>query len=152
MAGVEGTAFAGEVRIGIGFDDVLDQTDTQAAAIVFELHGDRVAGTGALGLHFAGALQADADGDIWAGAGIAATFDLSPQWFAEASFMPGLYSAGSGGTPLNGDIQFRSLIGVGYRISEVWSVGITIDHKSNANLSSPNPGSETLALRFGRSF
>ena len=66
--------------------------------------------------------------------------------------MPGYYDRGSDGTPLGGNIQFRGLVGVGYKISNTQRVSLAIDHKSNAGLEDKNPGSETLVLRYTKRF
>jgi hypothetical protein len=49
-------------------------------------------------------------------------------------------------------MQFRTLIGLGYELDDTSRVSLALDHKSNARLESPNPGSETLAIRYRHSF
>ena len=60
--------------------------------------------------------------------------------------MPGLYRTGD--TDLGGSLQFRSLIGAGYELSEDMAVSITIDHLSNGSTQTDNPGSDAVMLRF----
>lgn len=142
-------ALAGDMIIGIGQDDVLDQTDTEAAALVIEYHADPfwTGEKASYGLAIAG--QVDGDGDVFLGVGVAALWELgSGPWFVEASFMPGYYAKGSGGSPLGGNLQFRTLLGLGYQLSQSRSISISIDHKSNADIENQNPGGETLAIRY----
>lgn len=146
-------AFCGEVVLGVGADDVLKHTETSAAAIVAEYHAAPFFEGRHADYSFAAAAQVDHDGDIFIGTGLSAQwhFKDSP-WFIEGSFMPGLYTKGSDGTPLNGNMQFRTLIGLGYELDDTSRVSLALDHKSNARLKSPNPGSETLAIRYHHSF
>ena len=101
----------------------------------------------------AGAGQVDADGDIFVGVRIHAQLSIGEgPWFIEGSVMPGYYDAGTGGSPLGGNLQFRSLIGVGYRLNDHSKVSIAVDHKSNADIENVNPGGETLAVRYSFNF
>lgn len=141
--------FAGEYVLGLGYDDVLDQTGTEAAAFVVEYHfdpfysGERAS----YGWGFAG--QVDTDSDVFVGFGVHANWAIgSGNWFVEGSFMPGYYDEGSSGTDLGGNVQFRSLIGIGYALTAERKLSLAIDHKSNADIEDRNPGSETLVLRY----
>jgi lipid A 3-O-deacylase len=146
-------AYSGEVVLGLGLDDVLDHTDTSAPAIVAEYHSSPFFEGRQAAYSYAVAAQIDNDRDIFIGAGLSAQWKLidSP-WFIEGSFMPGFYTKGTDGTPLNGKVQFRTLIGLGYELNDTSRVSLALDHKSNARLRSPNPGSETLAIRYYHSF
>ncbi|MBN8293949.1 acyloxyacyl hydrolase [Rhodobacter sp. NTK016B] len=99
---------------------------------------------------WAGALRVSDDGDGWIGAGYALEYDLGANWYAQGSFMPGYYSAG--GTALGHSIEFRTLIGIGYRFDAMSSIDLTLDHMSNAGLGSSNPGIEILAIGYNRRF
>ena len=143
------TALAADLIVGLGQDDVFDQTDTQAAALVVEYHADPFwsGQRAAYGLAVAG--QVDGDGDLFFGIGVAAKWGLgSGPWYVEASYMPAYYDKGSGGSPLGGNLQFRTLLGLGYELSEHRSISIAVDHKSNGGIEDQNPGGETLAFRY----
>ncbi|WP_166416893.1 acyloxyacyl hydrolase [Cochlodiniinecator piscidefendens] len=146
------TASASEFILGLGYDDITNNTDSGAQALVFELHADPFVDQDGWQFGVGAAAQIDTDSDVFVGLGFYANYDINDRWFAEASFMPGLYKAGSGGSDLGGDILFRSLIGVGYRLSETRSLSLALDHKSNNSFNSVNPGSETLTLRIHQSF
>ena len=146
-------AYSGELVLGLGVDDVLQHTDTSAPAFVAEYHFSPFLEGRQAAYSYAVAAQIDNDQDIFIGAGLSAQWQLSDSpWFIEGSFMPGFYTKGTDGTPLNGKVQFRTLIGVGYELNDSSSVSLALDHKSNARLKSPNPGSETLAIRYHHSF
>ena len=95
---------------------------------------------------FAGAARLDDDGDGWVGLGVAGKYELGERFVVEASFMPGAYKTGE--TDLGGQLHFRSLIGVGYKLSETTTLSFSIDHLSNGSTQSENPGSDALTLRF----
>ena len=59
---------------------------------------------------------------------------------------------GSGGDDLGGHVQFRTLIGVGYRLSTNRRISLAADHLSNAGLKDRNPGRNALLLRYAISF
>ena len=119
--------------------------------LVVEYHGAPVFGdargfSGAWGV----AARADSEANAWVGAGFALNANVTDRAFIEASFMPGYYHEGD--TDLGYRLQFRSLIGVGWALSQDSAVILSIDHISNANLSDVNPGAETVALRYRLSF
>ncbi len=147
------TAFADEFVVGLGVDDVLDQTDTQSGAFILEYHADPFFSGRTASYSLAGAGQIDADGDVFVGVGVYAIWMISEgPWFVEGSFMPGYYDEGTGGSPLGGNLQFRTLLGVGYKLTDSGRISIAIDHKSNADIEDVNPGGETLAVRYTFNF
>lgn len=142
-------AVADEFVVGLGQDDVLDQTGTEAAALVLEYHANPFFSGEIADYSVAVAGQVDEDSDVFLGVGVYALWSLrQSDWFFEGSFMPGYYDKGSGGTPLGGNVQFRTLVGFGYKLSDTSRISLAIDHKSNADLEDKNPGSETLVLRY----
>ena len=144
---------ADEFVFGLGYDDVFDQTDTQSGAFVFEYHANPFYEGSTSAYSFGGAAQVDGDGDVFVGLGVTANWSIGDgPWFVEGSFMPGYYDQGSDGTPLEGNVQFRTLLGLGYSFGGQRSISLSIDHKSNANLEDENPGSETLTLRYTLGF
>ncbi|WP_010137179.1 acyloxyacyl hydrolase [Oceanicola sp. S124] len=85
------------------------------------------------------------EGDAWIGMGASWTAELD-QLYVQLSLMPGLYAQGSG-PDLGNVIEFRSGIEVGFEGRNGWRYGLLYDHRSNAELSSVNPGLETLQFR-----
>ncbi len=140
-------AMAGDLIVGFGADDAFAQTDASAGALVVEYRARPFYSGKTAEYAIGAAAQVDGDADIWSGIGVTAIWALSDRWFVEGSLMPGYYDMGSDGTDLGGNFQFRSLIGVGYRLDSGGRVSLSVDHKSNASTRSHNPGSETVALR-----
>jgi len=89
--------------------------------------------------------------DIWVGFGATHTthFWQSPSGagaYAQLHFMPEFYAQGSGpdlGLPL----EFRSGAELGYQAKNGVRVGVSYDDRSNGDISSVNPGLETLQFR-----
>ena len=91
-------------------------------------------------------------GDIWVGYGATYTAHLADTGlYAQLHLMPGLYHYG-GGQDLGHVIEFRSGAEVGYEAKNGLRVGISYDHRSNADISSTNPGVETLQFRISAPF
>ena len=93
--------------------------------------------------------SASEEGGAWFGGGLKWTSEWSvqsPAYF-EASLMQGFHLRGDG-PDLGGALQFRSAIGIGYRFPNGDSLSLHYDHRSNADTQTPNPGLETLALRY----
>jgi hypothetical protein len=53
---------------------------------------------------------------------------------------------------LGSRLLFREAVEIGIRVGDGWSVGIRLDHISNANLASENDGITDLGLIISRSF
>ncbi len=86
---------------------------------------------------------------FWVGGGAKWTtkgFHDGP-FFAELSFMPGLYAKGDG-PKLGGPLHFRSAIGVGYEFDNGGTLTALFDHRSNGDVLPRNPGLETLSIRY----
>ena len=89
--------------------------------------------------------------DVWVGLGATHTtrFWDRPSGaggYAQLHFMPGIYAQGTGPN-LGHEFEMRSGAEIGYQAKNGVRVGLSYDHRSNAGLSSPNPGMETLQLR-----
>lgn len=125
---------------------VTSDIDTHGVGGVAEHHWQDFATSGGFSGNIAVAGRLDADGDAWAGAGVAGRYTFPGGFFIEGSFMPGMYH--SGDTDLGGALQFRSLIGAGFAINEDMAISLTIDHMSNGSTQSDNPGSDAVMLRF----
>ena len=86
-------------------------------------------------------------GSAWVGFGAAWTGEFAnDRLYVELSLMPGLYAAGDG-PDLGSPLEFRSGIEIGYQAPAGWRVGLSADHRSNADIVSTNPGLETVHLR-----
>ncbi|NDV49097.1 MULTISPECIES: acyloxyacyl hydrolase [Roseobacteraceae] len=87
------------------------------------------------------------DGEGWLGYGATykKNFGYSP-FYAELHLMPGIYMD-NGGFDLGGPLEFRSGIELGYEFNQGWRVGLSYDHRSNADIYDNNPGIETVQLR-----
>jgi hypothetical protein len=143
---LSGAALAQDLSFGLTTD-----IDTNAVGGVFEFHGAPVfdSQNGFSG-RWGVAARGDSDGSAWVGAGFVLNLDVGRDAFVEGSFMPGYYSEGD--RPLGGNLHFRSLIGLGYRVSPAGSVILSLDHISNGGLEEMNPGAETVALRYRMEF
>lgn len=142
-------AFAAQWTVGAGvsyFDD------GEVASATTEVHepGLWAIGPAEVGLGAAG--RVDDTGSAWLGVGLSATADLGSRLFLEASVMPGYYSKGSARTDLGGNLQFRSLLGIGYTLSTTTQLSLALDHLSNAGTSNDNPGANTVQLRLQQRF
>lgn len=144
---------AGELVFGVGLVDIGENSATRAAGIVVEYHTDPFF-TGLGGsFSWAGAMEADDNNDLFVGAGVYGIWRLWRMPLSiESSFAPGYYRQGEFGKNLGSILQFRSLLGLAYALNNSSSLAISIDHKSNGGFEGPNPGEETLALRYSIGF
>jgi hypothetical protein len=106
------------------------------------------------GIEFSVAAAADLhdSGTYWVGAGVAAVRPFGEGWFVEASLMPGFFEPRLSSQGLGADLEFRSLLGVGRRISDQLSLSLAVSHKSNAGTAPDNPGVNLVRLRLRYSF
>ena len=145
-------ARAGDLVFGIGRDNVDEANASEATNFQFEYHTSPVRSYSWGTVAGMGVVEYDDDEDFYVGLGLSVLWDATSNIFVEGSLAAGYYDAGGDRPDLGGDVQFRSLIGVGYRISEVSRVSIAIDHLSNAGLEDVNPGRNAVMLRYARSF
>lgn len=91
--------------------------------------------------------------DLWIGAGLKySTQELIPgPLFLETTFQPGLHYRGDGPN-IGGFLHFRSGVGVGYAFDNGASLVLAYDHRSNADRTIPNPGLNTLSIRYAITF
>ena len=142
---------AQEFVFGIGVDNV-DGPSDETVGVHVEYRTAPFKEFSAVDLSWMLVGHLDGDGDVYLGAGVHSKWVLKSKWFVEASFAAGYYDEGSGGNDLGGNVQFRSLLGLGYQLSENRSLSLAIDHLSNAGLEDRNPGREAINLRYGISF
>jgi lipid A 3-O-deacylase len=108
--------------------------------------------------HVGGSLNTRGD-TSYAYAGLTWTFDVTPQFFVEASFGGAVHDgntdrvivapheAALGCSPL-----FRESASAGFRFTQNWSVMATVEHLSNAGLCSQNRGLTNVGVRLGYTF
>ena len=142
---LSGTATAQSIDFGLVGD-----TNSGRLGLVGEYYAAPSLEYGAFSIGWGIAGKIESDGDVWAGVGIAASLALSETMFAEASLMPGYYHANE--TVLGGNLQFRTLIGLGAQLSDSTALILSVDHLSNANTHPFNPGMNSAALRFRTRF
>jgi hypothetical protein len=142
-------AAAQDLVLGVG-RAAFDADRTTAVSI--EYHAPEWRRFGRLGIGFGTGLVADDSGSLWIGVGVSGRFALGERWFGEFSVLPGYYDQGPSTTDLGGNFQVRSLIGLGYQISDQVGLSVAIDHRSNAGTAEFNPGVNTVSLRVRRRF
>jgi hypothetical protein len=145
------SANAADWVIGAGSSDFSGHGAPTETLLNFEIHGNPWSESGRFKFGPGIGATFDSAGDVWVGIGLSALYDLDP-WFLEASVMPGYYNAASNATDLGSDIVIRSLVGVGYNLSDTMRVSVAVDHRSNANFGTINPGVNSFSLRLRQSF
>ncbi len=98
-------------------------------------------------------LSVSDQGNIWVGLGGKWTGRPEPgsPIFAESYFMPGVFTNGDG-PDLGEPILFRSSLGFGYEFENGSTLTLSYDHRSNADLTRPNKGQETISIRYAIAF
>lgn len=88
------------------------------------------------------------NGDSWIGFGNTWTHDFKNDWtYLRLSSLVGLYEQGSA-EYLGSSVQFRSSVELGVKFKNGGRLGLSVDHRSNADLWLPNPGMETYQIRY----
>lgn len=145
-------AAADTVVLGIGVDNLDATGANEAGAFQLEYHAEPMGQLLSGDLALMGVAQADADGDVFVGGGLSLTWQGRGKWFVESSLAAGYYDAGSDGLDLGGNVMFRTLLGVGYAISDTSRISLAVDHLSNAGLETVNPGRNAVHVRYGFNF
>jgi hypothetical protein len=87
-------------------------------------------------------------GDFWLGFGNTVTKPiLRDRMYFRFSNLAGIYAQGTG-PDLGSYLEFRSSVELGYKWESGVKVGLSYDHRSNADISTLNPGFETVQLRM----
>ncbi|MCG7493068.1 acyloxyacyl hydrolase [Thalassobius sp. Cn5-15] len=86
-------------------------------------------------------------GDAWLGFGQLWTKEFTSGAYVQLHAMPGIYVQGDG-PDLGFPIEFRAGVELGYAFSNGARLGISYDHRSNADIKATNPGLETLQVRY----
>jgi len=137
---------------GVGYLDYSEGSARDANVLELEYITTPFRTFGRFSASFGAAASLDAENDFFLGAGLAGTYDFDDRWFAQASLMPGVFVEGTAHNDLGQSLEFRSLLGLGYRLSNTSALSLAISHLSNAGLSSHNPGVNTLTLRYHHRF
>jgi hypothetical protein len=82
-------------------------------------------------------------------ADLAHDFALPRQWFATLSFGFGWFDNGDAIDVVDAR-EFQTVVAVSRRLASGARIGLSASHISNGGLSSPNGGTETLAVFFAR--
>lgn len=145
-------AQASELIFGLGATDFNSDLAPNDSMVSVEYHADPFRTWERAHAGWGAAIVAHTRGDLWVGAGVYGRQMIDDNWFVEGSFMPGLYAENSQATDLGSTIEFRTVLAVGYKVSDKAAVSLAVDHRSNASISDFNPGVNGLSLRFHRDF
>lgn len=146
------SAQANDFVLGLGQSNFDDSDESQPFTVQLEYHTAPFLEYSWGDISGIGVLEVDDDNNTYVGAGVAALWNTGQKWFIEASLAAGYYGRGSDGQDLGGNVQFRSLLGLGYRVSDTRRISIAIDHLSNAGIEDTNPGRNAISIRYGVSF
>ncbi len=145
-------AQAQSLIFGAGYADFSDDAADDQALVSLEYQHQPFHQATRFSAGWGAALSVDADGGAHLGAGLIGVYSLNDRWFVEGSVMPGYYNEGSDENDLGGSFQIRSLLGLGYTLNGGDKISVAITHKSNASTQDPNPGVNTLLLRYHLGF
>lgn len=136
-----------EVIVGLGATDYPDRGNDSEIVSLEYIHSPFFKSD-----NFSAAFAANgsitSDSDWYIGAGLAMRWSWHSGWFADGSLLAGYYKVGIPGNDLGNDLEFRSLLAVGYELDSGSRLSLAITHKSNASISDVNPGVDTLLLRY----
>lgn len=141
-------AQAQEVVLGVGFADFSTHNAKDSALFSMDYNFRPFYSNGRFDLGWGGALEIDTEGDAFAGVGLVARQGLGERWFLSASVLPGAYFHATTPTDLGSIFEVRSLLGIGYDLTDTSSLSLAISHKSNASTADQNPGVNALSLRW----
>lgn len=140
-------ASAQDWSIGIGGDGVYSSEVQRAASLELLWHGGPRGTVAGFDWGWGAGLEADADGDVWIGAGIEARRDFGALRVS-LSLMPGLYENGRAATDLGGPVEIRSRLGLSLPAGP-GRIGMSYAHLSNGGLYDDNPGKNAVYLTYG---
>ncbi len=89
----------------------------------------------------------DMDGDSYGFGGVQYEYALNNTWTITPSFAIGLYHDGAG-KDMGGPLEFRSSLGIDYRLDNASRLGLAMNHISNAGLYDRNPGAESVVITW----
>ncbi len=85
---------------------------------------------------------------MWAGGGLAMTFEPYKKIFVTPSVGLGLYRHGRKDVDLDYPVIFRSQLQVAYGLANQDRFGLAFSHTSSAGLGGDNPGAEIISLYY----
>lgn len=135
------------LKVGTGYYDALDRSDTAVAAHIEYLHTDFYRYDESAYLCPLIGFQANTDSDIHVYAGVQLDMPLGFDLVLSPSFAPGFWARGHG-KPLGHPVLFRSGVELGYQFTDRSRLAIGIYHLSNVGLDSKNPGVETVHITW----
>lgn len=138
--------------VGLGYADFADGGAIDNVELNLEYHHTPFRVIGKWTLAAGGVVTIDREGDAFIGAGLSGAYRFDEVWFAEFSFMPGLYADGNRRNALGNTLEFRTLIAIGRELTERTALSLALQHKSNGGLSDSNPGVNTVSLRYHYKF
>jgi len=139
---------AADLIFSLGLEGLDDDDDGQTAAMTIEYVSDPIFRSGPVQTGYATTVRVDFDNDVFIGVGISSELPLRNNYFFESSVTLGYYGPGREGTDLGGNVQFRSVFGIGRNLSTKSAFSIAVDHTSNSSIENLNPGIETLIVRY----
>lgn len=134
---------ASDLVIGGGSTDMSLSDARDAPAFQFEIHEAIADGPYYIGA----AIVSQTRGNGWIGFGPSFKAEISGNWFAEGSLMAGYYHADDDATADSG-FSGRALFGVGYDLSDRYSISIAASHMTLRDDDATN----SIALRLRGSF
>lgn len=156
------TAVGREIRIGIVQHDLNGYGGSENGAdVVLELRGAPLVGRGWDFLlrprpHIGANINTGGEtSSLYAG--LTWTVPTSGALYLSADFGAAVHNGrldddGPGRAALGSRVLFREAAEIGLHIGESWSVGLRIDHMSNADLATPNDGITTIGPVITRRF
>ncbi|WP_254439244.1 acyloxyacyl hydrolase [Ruegeria arenilitoris] len=146
------SANAQSVILGAGYAGLADSPYEDQAIFALEYQHRPFHEAARFSATWGSALSVDVDGDYHIGLGLVGIYTFRDRWFVEGSVMPGYYNASNAQNDLGGNFQIRSLLGVGYTLNGGDKLSVAFTHKSNASTEEPNPGLNSVLLRYHFAF
>lgn len=141
-------AAAQEWVVGVGYSEFSRPGADHGAAFAAAYHHRPFYETGVFSARFAGVLEVQDSGDVFAGLGAAGAWQLRRGWFIEASVMPGAYAENVDLNDLGSTFEIRTLLALGKRLANGTGLSLALAHKSNASTAAVNPGVNSVLLRW----
>ena len=142
---------AEDLTFGIGSANI-GNSAPGSPTFQIEYHSDPIWEFERVRVSAAVALQAEGNSTFYVGGGLSTIWNFAESWFVEGSLLAGYYDEGRDGVDLGSDLQFRSLVGIGYHLPNKSSVSFALDHLSNAGFDRINPGRESVTIRYSIPF
>ncbi len=146
-AALPSSALSQELVLGAGYTDYSTIGEDSGILSLAYRHNPFYEG-GVFSAAFGANTSITEESDFFIGAGVWLRWGWDSGWFVDVSVMPGYYDEGTPANDLGYDLEFRSLLGLGYQFDGGQSVSLAVTHKSNASLGDDNPGADAFLLRW----